>query len=99
MEITIDDPKTYVKQLATERLSTKRPPTHPLAADPRASPSARGRMGQQNEQLHSPPRRGGEPPGAKRGGRGSVRRLFCAEPNRTCVVMATHVRLGSAQKS
>jgi hypothetical protein len=33
-------------------------------------------MGLQNEQVHSPPRRGGEPPGAKRGGRGLVRRFF-----------------------
>src|ERR1041384_5099499 len=57
-------------------LCTKSRRTDPLARFARVSPSARGRMTQQNERLYSPPRRGGEPPGAQRGGRGSVRRLF-----------------------
>src|ERR1051326_7487146 len=60
-------------------LFTKSRRTDPLAHFARVSPSARGRMTQQNERLYSPPRRGGEPPGAQRGGRGSVRRLFCAK--------------------
>src|ERR1051326_9209139 len=57
-------------------LFTKSRRTDPLAHFARVSPSARGRMTQQNERLYSPPRRGGEPPGAQRGGRGAVRRLF-----------------------
>ena len=61
---------------ARARLCTKSRRTDPLARFARVSPSARGRMTQQNERLYSPPRRGGEPPGAQRGGRGSVRRLF-----------------------
>src|ERR1051326_5067681 len=61
-------------------LFTKSRRTDPLAHFARVSPSARGRMTQQNERLYSPPRRGGEPPGAQRGGRGSVRRLFVQSP-------------------
>src|ERR1041385_2928339 len=63
-----------------QRLCTKSRRTGALACFARVSPSARGRMTQQNERLYSPPRRGGEPPGAQRGGRGSVRRLFVQSP-------------------
>src|ERR1041384_5556103 len=73
-------------------LCTKSRRTDPLARFARVSPSARGRMTQQNERLYSPPRRGGEPPGAQRGGRGAVRRLFVQSRASDC----RHVRITRA---